>query len=196
MKAQIDRLARRVLASPQGVITTAKMMLADYGRDPDRYNQGELSDWGINVVREEARKMDYDRDTMSALLSEEANRLRGFTADEKGLDAYLKMSRSGSPIRMSRRMRVGLFCQLAAKGVLRKGRYAATRLAGAGQYRAKLKQALENYASEGLEAASVLDDLVEETEFDGGGQGPYAQMAKEIRQYVRTTLHKYQGQLR
>jgi len=172
------------------------MMLADFGRDPDRYNQGELSDWGINVFREEARKMGYDRDTMSALLGEEASRLRGVTADEKGLDAYLKMSRSGSPILMNRRMRVGLFCQLAAKGVLRKGRYATTRLAGAGQYRAKLKQALESYASKGLEAAQILDDLVEETEFDGGGNGPYAQMAKDIRQYVRTTLHKYQGQVR
>lgn len=102
-------------------MSTAIKALQDYAADPSPQNKAELSDFGINVFREEARRMGYDRTKMEAILREEAQRVRGLTADATGLQAYIRMNRAGSPNPMNRQMRVGVFCQLAALGYLRPG---------------------------------------------------------------------------
>ncbi len=101
--------------------STAVKLLKAYADDPSSSNKAELSDWGINIFREGARKRDYDRAEMSAIMREEAIRIRrgGFGPDESGLNGYLKVNRAGSMFQLSRAMRAGLFCQLVANGLIR-----------------------------------------------------------------------------
>lgn len=114
--ASEDKVATRM--------STAVSALRDFAADPSGENKAELSDYGINVFREEARRMGYDRRKMLAIMEEEAKRIRGLTADEAGLRAYFRMNRAGSEHLVSRVMRIGIFCQLAALGHLRKGKVA------------------------------------------------------------------------
>jgi len=125
----MDRLASEVIAAVNvtaaGSMTVAVDLLKTYAADPSPYNKSELSDWGVNIFREEAYKRGYDNKAMLAIFGEETKRVRGLTADEKGLMAYIRMNRAGSEYAMTRMMRVGLFCQLAATGHLRPGRAAS-----------------------------------------------------------------------
>jgi len=105
-------------------MATAISALRDFAMDPTGQNKAELSDYGINVFREEARAKGYDRQKMQAIMEEEAKRVRGLTADEAGLRTYFRMNRAGSEHLMTRKMRLGVFCQLAALGYLRKGKVA------------------------------------------------------------------------
>ncbi len=114
---------RRAAEKAAGM-ATAISALQDFARDPSGENKAELSDYGINVFREEARAKGYDRRKMLAIMEEEAKRVRGLTADEAGLRSYFRMSRAGSEHLMNRKMRLGVFCQLAALGHLRKGKVA------------------------------------------------------------------------
>ena len=102
------------------MLSEAFQVLNDWVGDPSRENEGELSDFGINLFRQEARKRGYGRNEMQAILVEESRRLRNVRADADGLKSYLRMNRSGSKYPMSRRMRIGAFLQLAAKGMLRR----------------------------------------------------------------------------
>ena len=126
MNNQMNRLANDVVTAFRvAAWGTAGKALTDFANDPSPQNKAELSDYGINVFREEARKKGYDRKKMLAIFDEEAKRARGLTADEKGLTAYIRMSRAGSEHLLNRKMRIGIFCQLAAKGYLRSSRLAA-----------------------------------------------------------------------
>jgi hypothetical protein len=100
-------------------------LLIAYAKDPNMTNKVEMSDYGINVFREEARKLGYGRPEMEAIFKEELGRVRGLTADPAGLVKYLRTSRVGSKFRLNRKARAGLFLQLAAKGFLRPGRVAS-----------------------------------------------------------------------
>ncbi len=93
-------------------------LLEEYQSNPTTTNKVELSDWGVNTFREEARKAGYGRSEMVNIMREESTRVRGLPPNGDGLLQYLKMRRAGSKYRMNRKMRVGLFVQLAATGVI------------------------------------------------------------------------------
>jgi hypothetical protein len=81
---------------------------------------GELSDYAVNVIREQNTK-GYSRAELDQLANEELRRIRslGLSADEAGLRAYLKVSRAGSHFLLSRTMRAALFVQFVAKGYIK-----------------------------------------------------------------------------
>ncbi len=106
------------LLAKQANRQTAIELLEEYQSNPTTTNKVELSDWGINTFRAEARKAGYDRSAMLGIFKEESTRVRGLPPNGDGLLQYLKMRRAGSKYRMNRKMRVGLFVQLAAKGVI------------------------------------------------------------------------------
>ena len=101
--------------------STALKLLKANADDPSDHNKAELSDWGLNNFREHARKRGYGHAEMSAIMREEAIRIRrgSLGPDAAGLAGYLKMDRGGSAFPMSRVMRLGLYCQLVAGGLIR-----------------------------------------------------------------------------
>jgi hypothetical protein len=80
---------------------------------------GELSDYAVNVFREEARKLGYGPNDYEAMAREEMSRLRAYSPTEGDLAKYLKASRAGASYRFSRTMRAALFVQFVAKGIIR-----------------------------------------------------------------------------
>jgi hypothetical protein len=88
--------------------------------DPSDENTAELSDYGINMFRDEAAKMGYDHSDFAAIFKEEALLIKrlGLKPTMDGVRKYMRARRVGQTYRMTRRMRVGLFMQFVAKGVI------------------------------------------------------------------------------
>lgn len=86
-----------------------------YERDTNRIPNGCV----IKTFRKHAYKHGYDRSDMENIFQEEIGRLRGVPPTSEGLQKYIRMSRAGSHYRLNRAMRVGLFCQLVAKKIIK-----------------------------------------------------------------------------
>ena len=98
-------------------------MLDKLAADPrDRELKADLSDIGVNLIREAARKKGMSTSDVKALLTMERDRiqkmLKGGPADGAAFEAYLKTSRQGASIPMHRSLRIGVFFQLAGRGVI------------------------------------------------------------------------------
>ena len=104
-------------ASRYGWRTTLKL-IEDYVREPTEQGQAELSDYAVNVLREQGREFGYDGSDLLKMARLELPRFRGLRPNQAGLTAYLKMSRAGSEYRLSRTMRAALFAQMVAKGII------------------------------------------------------------------------------
>lgn len=90
-----------------------------YVRDPTEEGQAELSDYAVNVLRQEGRRhFGYDGSDLLDLARDEISRVRGLKPIWVDLVKYLKMSRSGAKYRMNRDMRAALFAQFVAKGLI------------------------------------------------------------------------------
>ena len=95
---------------------TAKELLAKIA---DPATRADLSDYGVNTLRDYAAEQGWDRVDMAAIMVEELGRARraSCTATPACLDDYVRASRIGSPYRLPRRVRVGIFFQLAVRAL-------------------------------------------------------------------------------
>jgi len=93
-------------------------LIEDYVRNPTEQGQAELSDYAVNILREEGKSFGYDSRDLLTMARQELPRFRGLRPNKAGLTAYLRMSRAGSEYRLNRRMRAALFAQMVAKGII------------------------------------------------------------------------------
>jgi hypothetical protein len=125
----MNKLAAEVIASMKtaNVMTKATELLSLLSENPSAQDVGEASDWGINIFREGARKMekqypgkDYRDNRLAVEEIARINRasLRG---NWDGLKKYQRLNRAGSPWLMNRKMKVGLFVHLVAIGKVPRG---------------------------------------------------------------------------
>lgn len=99
----------------------AEGLLEAWLADPSPTNRVEMSDWGINTFRADASKVPGGRDlTVQAVAIEEAQRINRarLGPTPQGLLGYLRLNRSGSEWALTRKMKVGLFLYLVAKGLI------------------------------------------------------------------------------
>jgi len=94
-------------------------VLSAYVKDPSPYNKAELSDYGVNTLREAGAARGYSQAELSAIVREEMRRMRKahLSADAAGLKKYMKLKRVGSEYPINRKMRVGLFLVAVARGL-------------------------------------------------------------------------------
>ena len=125
---QVSKLADQVIGAfgKQANFGIAERLIVDYTLDPSEEKQSDLSDWGINIFRDEAAKAGFDNAARRAIVVEESKRVRGLTSDMRGLMAYVDMKRVGSLYPLNRKMRIGLFCHFVAKGVTKDTRLGST----------------------------------------------------------------------
>lgn len=98
-----------------------KRMLEKLESEPEKsaYWRSELSDYGINWLRDHSREAGWSRQDLGALLQEEAKRARGLPPTFAGMQQYFRKSRVGSKYRLSRAARAAVFAQLVGRGVLK-----------------------------------------------------------------------------
>lgn len=87
--------------------------------NPTDESLGDLSDYAVNVLRDEGLSLGYGSRELGALAREELPRFRGLRPTQAGLVSYLKAPRVGSRFRMTRKMRAALFAQMVARGVVK-----------------------------------------------------------------------------
>ncbi len=85
------------------------------------YIKSELSDYGINVIRDYSRDKGWTRRDTETMLREELKRIRQLrlTPDYEGLVGYARARRSGSEYPLNRSVRFAVFAQLVGKGLIR-----------------------------------------------------------------------------
>lgn len=87
---------------------------------PTAYLRAELSDYGINTLRDHAADAGWSRTDLGRMLGEELARCRraGCTPDEAGLKLYFRAKRAGSGFFLTRALRAAVFAQLVGRGAL------------------------------------------------------------------------------
>jgi hypothetical protein len=86
-------------------------LVKEFTKNPTHENKAELSDYGVNWLREEARKQGYDQNDIDALYREEMQRMRNLNISPRpdGWAQYRKVSRRGSEYALTAKMRMALF---------------------------------------------------------------------------------------
>lgn len=111
----------REAAVLQSALQPIKKMLAKLEAEPEKadYWRAELSDYGINWLRDFASEQGWSRQDLGKMLQEEARRASRMPPTVKGMESYFKVPRVGSHYRLSRSARAAVFAQLVGRKVLK-----------------------------------------------------------------------------
>jgi hypothetical protein len=121
---QGDPTRRKLLAAVQDKTAYGiKDLEVDLGNLTDGYTRSEVSDWGVNTIRDgwsdvlkmyvEAQTPKIDgRKLMEQMVREEFARIK---KGNLGFIEYLRVARRGSEFRLNRKMRMAIYAHYASK---------------------------------------------------------------------------------